>query len=216
MDSKNDFIQSAQAFISSSIASVMTHRLYNDWENITNSCSQIIDVATKVLSINDLSPDTKYEALRGLYFALHNLALSSYLDDDYTTALNFLNNIDLNVFPLSAPLLGRCNQLQISSITNDSEQAWNAMLQYARILDEHEDEVFAENPIGIDQLLISRAYINLSLTYRGGLGVPRNLETAQRYLQRGIARLDEDDALAPLQEELSHYKTGLFGGLKYV
>ena len=192
------------------------HRLYNDWEYITNSCSQIVDTVNKLLDIDDLSSDTKYEVLRGLYFALHNLALSSYLDDDYASALQYLDLINLNVFPLSAPLVGRCKQLYISSITDDSEQAWKAMLESYRFFDEHEDEVFADNPIGIDQLLISRAYFNYSLTYRQGLGVPRSLETAQRYLQRGISRLDQEDALKPLQDELSHYRTGFFGGLKYV
>ena len=216
MDSENDFIQPTKAFIDSSIASITMHKLYNDWEYVTNVCSQIIDAAMKVLDIDDLSSDTKYDVLRGLYFALHNMALSSYLDDDCTTAIKYLDAIDLNVFPMSAPLMGRCKQVYISSTTNDPKLAWSTMLEYYRIFIQHEDEVFAENPAGIDQVLIGRAYFNLSLTYKDGIGVPRSLETAQRYLLQGISRLDQDDALKPLREELSHYQTGFFGGLKYV
>lgn len=213
---KEAWIRASLASIVSAMEVVNSHKLYNDWGTITNTCSQIVDTAKEVLDSGDLDQNTEREVRRGLYFALHNLALYSFINDDNLGALEFLKPVDLEAFPLSAPLVAACYHEHIIATTRDAKKAIIAMLPYMQTFEKHKDAVFAENPISVDQLCISGAYLNLSIAYRIGLGVPMSLEKAYHYLQEGLERLDDDRATGSLRQELSHYRAGFFGGLKYV
>lgn len=217
MDQKKErWTELCLAYISRSVAVVSIHKTYNDWKTITDTCSQIIDTSNKVLDSGDLDPDTEQKVYWSLYYALHHLALYRYMKDDYLGALKYLESVDMEVFPLSAPLAAMCCYLHIDPTAEELRDAIMSMTPYMQIFENHKDDIFAENPTAYDQLYISGTYLCLSFRYRFGFGVPKNLETARSCLEDGIERLDDNDATELLYTELSHYRIGLFGGIKYV
>ena len=210
----DEWLTAARASISSGIIVGNMKKELCDWDAVFDRFSDVCDAATKVLSVDGLPTDVKNEMRQALNVAVYNISFSCYVEKKYHVAIDFLNQIDWEEYPLSYVLVGMC----IAGVARESEthKEFDMIYKPLSALETHEREIYSEHLGEQDQMLLAEGYLNLSLAYRFGFNVARSLTSAKAVLMKGLERLQTEDAQKMLDSELSHYKTGLFGGLKYI
>ena len=184
-----------------------------DWEEAEQKYREIVGLASGALeNAEELSDEERDTVFQAFDDAIYNIAFARYVDGDYSGAIELLTSAESELLKAKV-LLGTL--LQRLASKGHGVEYFAKSVPHLRVLEQQEEQVWQEDIDSMDDMMLGGGYIFLSMLYREGFGVGRDLQHAYEILERGARRVKDEDRQAAIKQEMSHYKKGFFGGWDY-
>lgn len=209
---KNYCYYAIAAIQSGKISAKLKKELF-EWEEAEQRYKEIVEQVNKVFEIEeDLSDEERAELFSAFDDAIYNIAFARYVDEDYSGAIDLLTSAKPDLLKAKILLGTLLNRLASKGHGVDYFVKSAPLLG---ILEQQEEQVWQEDIDSMDDMMLGGAYLFLSMLYRYGFGVKKDLHHAFEILQRGLQRVEDEGRRELLTQEMSHYKKGFFGGWEY-
>jgi len=184
-----------------------------EWEEAEQRYREIVGLASEALDQKEeLSEEEQGEVFAAFDDAIYNIAFARYVDGDYSGAIDLLASTEIDLLK-SNVLLGTLYHRLAGDGKGVEYFVKSAPL--LRVLEQQEELVWQEDVDSMDDMMLGAGYLHLSVLYRFGFGVSKDLQHAHEVLQRGLQKVKDEGRRELLAQEMSRYKKGFFGGWEY-
>lgn len=181
-----------------------------DWSAVQHHTNEVIEFYKLFLQDGGY-PAAFMEKVREEYCeAVYYLATAKYFTDDETGALSLLTSVDTREFstPLVYTLMG-CIRFALANNAAEMHDAYKLLLP----LEQLPGSAARSAQDRADQILLAKGFVAFEIILRL---LTQDLQRAYDVLKEGYDLISDEACKNILLKAMSHYKTTLLGGMKYV